>query len=300
MVDPYFIFWPNFHLFMNTTLCRFVAVCLQRCQVQCSCKITQFSFGFIEASYTHQPKLHSIGFAQLLSHVLLHVLSYVLLQQSIPFAEGVALLADGFSPVCESMWYFICQGWGQEKLHCIHAFAYNVCHTLHITYIRKVHHSCTLNCQYSFYRQDERMHSLMCCETPLFATLFAMAYYNLATLKTIDCANICRDKIINIFVTTDLLILTRNNWTAVNIPTKGKGLMISPGFENQDIEDDMRETALTLIDYQCLSNTNGPYRCSISTLGPHNGFCACEGIQTRSRDLWQSDRCQDTNVGLIL
>ena len=77
--------------------------------------------------------------------------------------------------------------------------------------------------------------------------------------------------------------------------------MISSGFENQDIEDDMRETALTLIDYQCLSNTNGPYRCSISTLGPHNGFCACEGIQTRSRDS-QTDggRCQDTNVGLIL
>ena len=80
---------------MNTALCRFASVCLQRCQVQCSCKITQFSFGFIEASYTHQPKLHSIGFA--LSHVLPHVLSYVLshvlLQQSIPFAEGVALLA---------------------------------------------------------------------------------------------------------------------------------------------------------------------------------------------------------------
>ena len=156
----------------------------------------------------------------------------------------------------------------------------------YITYIRTVHHSCTLNCQYSFYRQDESM----CCETPLFATLFAMAYYNLAALKTIDCANICRDKIINISVTTDLLILTRNNWTAVNIPTKGKGPMISSGFENQDIEDDLRETALTLIDYQCLSNTNGPYHISISTLGPHNGFCACEGIQTRSRDLWQSDR----------
>ena len=43
--------------------------------------------GRTSLSYTHQPKLHSIGFA------LSHVLSHVLLQQSIPFAEGVALLA---------------------------------------------------------------------------------------------------------------------------------------------------------------------------------------------------------------
>ena len=74
--------------------------------------------------------------------------------------------------------------------------------------MRTVPHSCTLNCQYPFYRQDEKK---ICCETPLFPTLLVMAFYNLAALKTIDCANICRDKIINISVTTDLLILTRNN-----------------------------------------------------------------------------------------
>lgn len=38
-------------------------------------------------------------------------------------------------------------------------------------------------------------------------------------------------------------------------------------FENQDIGDDQRETAIALIEYQCL-NTNGPYRGISTTLGP--------------------------------